>query len=99
MKKLLIALAITGLSAPALAQETTTPPMVSFDTSVLGSVDFATIDVDASGGVSFDELAKLVPDLTQEDFIAIDIDANGEVSADELAAVSASSDAGATTTN
>lgn len=92
-KLLVIALAVAGISAPALAQDAITDvapavPSVSFDTSVLASTDFATIDADASGGVSFEELAALVPDLSQDDFNALDTDMNGELSADEYGALS-----------
>ena len=66
MKKILVALAMAGLSAPALAQDNpSTPPLhVGFDTSVLVGTDFATLDADASGSVSFEELSAKVPGLT-----------------------------------
>ena len=85
MRKIAIALALAGLSAPAFAQDTMTKPDVSFDTSVFASIDFATVDTDASGGISFDEMSKLVPDLTENDFNALDADGNGEISAEEYA--------------
>ena len=85
MKKLLVALTVAGLSAPAMAQDTT--PVTGFDPSVLAGTDFATIDTDMSGGISFDELAVLFPDLSQADFNAADTDMNGEISADEFSAL------------
>lgn len=90
MRKLAIALALAGLSAPAFAQDATTTPAtpdVGFDTSVFANIDFATVDTDASGGISFEEMAALVPDLSQDDFNALDTDANGELSAEEYAAL------------
>lgn len=95
MNKLLVALTVAGLSAPAMAQDTA--PSVSFDTSVLAGTDFTIIDTDMSGGVTFDELAVLVPDLSQDDYNLIDADMNGELSLDELnAVVTANTTGGAT---
>ncbi|MBU1175014.1 MAG: hypothetical protein KKH72_06385 [Alphaproteobacteria bacterium] len=89
MKKLLAALAFAtaGTALPALAQTDVLPPEVSFDASVLATTDFLAIDADASGGVSYDELLAIVPDLTAEDFTAIDVDLSGDISEDELKAV------------
>ena len=89
MKKLLVALALAGASTtlPALAQSGTTAPAVGFDTSVLASVDFTALDADASGGVSYDELLAIIPDLSQDDFMALDADQSGDISENELAAV------------
>ncbi|WP_421950388.1 hypothetical protein [Pelagibacterium sp.] len=81
MKKTIFAIAsVVGLSisGAALAQD----------------LDFATVDADASGGVSFEELQVALPDITEEEFASYDLDASGELSEDELAAV-AGADAGA----
>lgn len=87
MNKLLVALplALAALSIPALAQDAA--PKVSFDTSILAGTDFSTLDTDKSGGIAFNELALVVPDLSQDDFNAIDTDKNGQLSPDEYAAI------------
>ncbi|KKC35083.1 hypothetical protein WH87_18225 [Devosia epidermidihirudinis] len=75
MKKILLSsLVVLGLSSAAFAQAAT---------------DFATVDADASGGVSFSEAQAAWPDLTQEAFTAADTDGNGELSAEEYAALTA----------
>lgn len=75
MKKILLSsLVVLGLSSAAFAQAAT---------------DFATVDADASGGVSLVEAQAAWPDLTEEAFTAADVDANGELSAEEYAALTA----------
>ena len=76
MKKIVLSsLVVLGLSTAAFAQA--------------AAPDFATIDADASGGVSLAEAQVALPDLTEEAFTAADLDANGELSAEEFATVSA----------
>jgi Skp family chaperone for outer membrane proteins len=76
MKKIILSsLVVLGLSTAAFAQA--------------AAPDFATVDADASGGVSLAEAQVAWPDLTEEAFTAADIDANGELSAEELATLAA----------
>lgn len=73
MKKIILSsLVVLGLSTAAFAQVAT---------------DFATVDADASGGITFEEAVVAWPDLTQDAFTAADIDANGELSAEEYDAL------------
>ncbi|MGV3490879.1 MAG: hypothetical protein ACO1OG_06100 [Devosia sp.] len=65
MKKLLITVAAIGLSSAAFAQ--TAAPT------------FATVDADASGGVSLAEAQVAWPELTQEAFAAADTSADGQL--------------------
>jgi len=75
MKKIILSsLVVLGLSGAAFAQAAT---------------DFATVDADASGGVSLTEAQAVWPDLTEDAFNAADADASGELSADEFATISA----------
>jgi Ca2+-binding EF-hand superfamily protein len=89
MPRFLVALVVTvaGFSVPATAQTDTSTPVVSFDTSILVQADFASIDKDISGALSFDELSVLIPDLNQADFTALDTDQSGDISESELKAV------------
>jgi hypothetical protein len=76
MKKIILSsLVVLGLSTAAFAQA--------------AAPDFATVDADASGGVSLAEAQVAWPDLTEEAFTAADIDASGELSAEELATLAA----------
>ncbi|MBE0581313.1 hypothetical protein [Devosia sp.] len=76
MKKIILSsLVVLGLSTAAFAQA--------------AAPDFATIDADASGGVSLAEAQVALPDLTEEAFTAADLDANGELSAEEFATLTA----------
>ena len=71
MKKIALStLVVLGMSSAAFAQAAT---------------DFATIDTDVSGAVSFEEAQAAWPDLTVEAFASADTDANGELSAEEYA--------------
>ncbi|UJW84197.1 hypothetical protein [Devosia sp. SL43] len=73
MKKIIVSsLIVLGLSSATFAQAAT---------------DFASVDADASGGISLAEAQVAWPDLTQEAFTAADVDANGELSAEEYAVV------------
>lgn len=67
--------ALTLAASPTLAQA----PM-----------NFADVDLDASGELSFEELQAVWPDLTQEEFTVADMDANGSLSADEINALQSS---------
>ncbi len=76
MKKIILSsLVVLGLSTAAFAQA--------------AAPDFATVDADASGGISLAEAQVVLPDLTEEAFTAADIDANGELSAEEFATLAA----------
>jgi hypothetical protein len=76
MKKIILSsLVVLGLSTAAFAQA--------------AAPDFATVDADASGGVSLAEAQVVLPDLTEEAFTAADIDANGELSAEEFTTLTA----------
>lgn len=73
MKKIILSsLVVLGLSTAAFAQAAT---------------DFATVDADASGGVSLVEAQTAWPDLTEDAFKAADIDANDELSLEEYDAL------------
>ncbi|WIY52689.1 hypothetical protein O9Z70_14715 [Devosia sp. YIM 151766] len=65
-----------GLSSAALAQAAT---------------DFASVDTDANGGISYAEAVLAWPDLAEEAFAAADIDGNGELSAEEYDALAGAS--------
>lgn len=79
MKKIVLSsLILVGLSGAAMAQAAT---------------DFATVDTDASGGVSLVEAQAAWPDLTAEAFASADIDGNGELSAEEYGALVAAASA------
>lgn len=73
MNKLMLSLAALGLAAGgAYAQDQTS---------------FASLDVDANGELSFEEITVAWPQLTQEEFAAADLDASGGLSADEVASI------------
>lgn len=70
MNKIVMGLAaLTLFAAPAFAQ---------------APLNFADVDTDASGELSFAELQAVWPDLTQDEFSAADLDMNGSLSADEI---------------
>jgi hypothetical protein len=71
MRHILATLTLVAFTAPALAQ----------------AMDFATIDADASGTVTWEEVQAAAPDLTEEDFKAADADASGDLSEDEFTAI------------
>lgn len=73
MKKIILSsLVVLGLSTAAFAQAAT---------------DFATVDADASGGITLVEAQAAWPDLTEDAFNAADADGNGELSAEEYDAL------------
>lgn len=49
--------------------------------------DFTTVDADASGTVTWEEVQAALPDITQEQFQAADADGSGDLSAEEFAAL------------
>ena len=65
MKKLLITVAVIGLSSAAFAQA--------------AAVTFASVDADTSGGVSLAEAQVAWPDLTQEAFDGADTSKDGSL--------------------
>lgn len=73
MRKIALSLAVLGLSATAALAQTPT--------------NFADVDSDANGELSFVELQVAWPDLTQAEFDAADTDLSGGLSADELASL------------
>ncbi|MEO5808061.1 hypothetical protein [Devosia sp.] len=75
MKKIILSsLVLLGLSTAAFAQAAT---------------DFASVDADASGGLSLVEVQAAWPDAAQDQFVKADADANGELSAEEYATLTA----------
>lgn len=70
MRRFALSLAVLGLTAgTALAQTPTS---------------FTDVDADANGELSFEELAVVWPDLTQDEFGTADADASGGLTPDEL---------------
>jgi hypothetical protein len=72
MKKLLVTIAALGFSTAALAQVAT---------------DFASVDADASGDISFAEAQVVWPDLTEEAFAAADVSMTGTLNLEEFEAL------------
>lgn len=56
--------------------------------------DFTSLDADANGGITLQELNAAYANVTVEAFAAADADSSGELSADEYAAFSATLAAG-----
>lgn len=82
MKKIMLSLAVLSLSAAgAYAQAAT---------------DFASVDADQSGEISWTELQVAFPDLTEEQFTAADLDKSAGLNAEEFATLTAPAE-GATT--
>lgn len=81
MKKIVLStLVALGLSTAVMAQAAT---------------DFASLDTDASGSLSYAEVQIGWPDLTEDEFNAADTDGSGDLSEDEYAALLAQVDGGA----
>jgi len=70
MHKFALSLAVIGLSVTAAFAQTPT--------------NFADVDTDGNGELSFAELQVVWTDLTQEEFDAADVDASGGLTPDEL---------------
>jgi hypothetical protein len=70
MHKLALSLAVLGLSATAVFAQTPT--------------NFADVDTDTNGELSFAELQLVWTDLTQEEFDTADADTSGGLTPDEL---------------
>ena len=51
-------------------------------------MDFATVDADASGTVTWEEVQAALPDVTEDAYKAADADASGDLSAEEFVAIS-----------
>lgn len=49
-----------------------------------GSDGFATVDTDASGTISLEEVQSLKPDVTADDFTTYDFNGSGDLSQDEF---------------
>lgn len=76
MKKILVSILALGIATTgALAQDAAT---------TAAAPDFATIDADKSGDVSFAEAQLVWADLTADAFKAADTDASGALSQAEL---------------
>lgn len=73
MRHILATLAVVAFAAPALAQDQ--------------MLDFATIDADASGTVTWEEVQAAAPDVTEDTFKSADADASGDLSEEEFAAI------------
>lgn len=74
MKKLIVSIAALGLmSGAAFAQD--------------ASNNFATLDTDFNGELSFVEVTVGWPELTQAEFDGADVDMSGGLSVDELASI------------
>lgn len=70
VKKLVALIFAIGVASAATAQQT--------------APDFATLDIDGSGDVSFEEALAVWPAVTAEQFATIDSDLSGNVSPDEF---------------
>ncbi len=73
MRHILATLTVIAFASPALAQDK--------------MLDFATIDADASGAVTWEEVQAAAPDMTEEAFKAADADASGDLSEEEFVAI------------
>lgn len=71
MQKIVLSVLVAlGLSTAVLAQD---------------AAAFASLDADASGGLSLAEVQAAMPDVTAEAFATADADVSGELSAEEYA--------------
>jgi Ca2+-binding EF-hand superfamily protein len=55
-------------------------------TAFAQDLDFTTLDIDANGTLSFDELKMVLTELTEEQFATMDADQSTDISADEFRA-------------
>ena len=74
MKKIIVSILALGLSTAGVLAQDAAP----------AAPDFATIDADKSGDVSFAEAQTAWPDLTEDAFKAADTDTSGALSQTEL---------------
>jgi len=58
-------------------------------TAALAAADFATVDANADGMATWEEVAAAAPEISEDRFKAADADGNGSLSADEYAALTA----------
>ncbi len=72
MNKILATLVVVAFASPAFAQQAT---------------DFTTVDADASGTVTWEEVQAALPDVTEDQFKAADADSSGDLSSDEFASI------------
>lgn len=72
MKKLVLAYAVAGLAFPAIAQE---------------APNFSTVDADANGSVSAEEMKAAMPDMTDDQWNTADADKSGSLTKQEFEAM------------
>ncbi|QJR18382.1 EF-hand domain-containing protein [Pelagibacterium halotolerans] len=60
-------------------------------------LDFNSLDANADGAISMEELQVAIPDLTPESFAMLDTDADGALSSEEFAALIPATEAPANT--
>jgi Ca2+-binding EF-hand superfamily protein len=72
MRHILATLTVVAFTAPVLAQ---------------AEMEFTTIDADASGTVTWEEVQAALPDLTEDEFKSADADGSGDLSEEEFAAI------------
>jgi hypothetical protein len=58
-------------------------------TAVFAAADFATVDANADGMATWEEVAAAAPDISEERFKAADANSDGSLSADEYTALTA----------
>ncbi|MCD7059940.1 EF-hand domain-containing protein [Pelagibacterium xiamenense] len=66
--------------------------------AVAQGVDFASLDADMNGEISFEELQAALPNIVEEDFSVLDVDGSGGLSEDEFATLVTPPSGGADTT-
>jgi len=71
MNKILAALTVVAFASPAFAQ----------------AADFATVDANADGKVTWEEVQAAMPDATEDQFKTADADQSGDLSQEEFAAL------------
>ncbi|MBO6718771.1 MAG: hypothetical protein JJ913_12505 [Rhizobiaceae bacterium] len=75
MRHILAALTVVAFTAPALAQD----EMMK---------DFATVDADASGSVTWEEVQAALPEVTEDIYQSADADGSGDLSEEEFVQIS-----------
>jgi len=90
MNKMIATLAAIGVAGsfagPALAQETETmtPETTAPESTAPQGMDFATVDADASGDITLEEVQAVVPDFSEELYGQADMDASGSLNEEEF---------------